>query len=199
MNPDKALQPALFYIGREEVSQTLVTGVREGLSPLRDLPVRIGRGFSGSISTRYGMHLAITGKTFTPVFRDDLMMESSLTTADMMEFVEYDPVRHSLMINGIGEPPVSAPMHWFAFRCFPHRRSCLHMRPVEDLALPGSLERVAVDPVVFDSNVCLRIMETLKEHPVVGLDDGSVIATGSDLGAASRRLVDALTNGEAGS
>jgi hypothetical protein len=189
VEPKGCLTPGLFFMGREEVPPALAQSVRQGLEPLREMTAVAGREFSGSVSRRHDMHFAVTSGTFIPRFREGTPGEASLTGGELVEVVDYDPVRHVLMAVGRAEPALAAPLHWFVYRCFPQRGACLHMHAGEGAQLPDDLKVLEVSPGAFDSRVCLTISGALKEDPVVGLGDGSVVATGPDLAGACEALL----------
>ncbi len=195
MSPAEPPEPALFYVGRQNPPGKVAATMRAGLDPLRELPAILGRSFRGSVSTRHGLHLAITSGTFSPVFRDGVDGETTLEPGLLVELVEYDPVRHTLMAVGKGEPARASPLHWFVYRCFPDRGACLHLEGGEGSRPPASVPIVPLKPAVFNSDVCLRIAEHLREHPCVGLADGSAVATGVDMTSASRGLVEMFRSG----
>jgi hypothetical protein len=187
-----ALQPGLFFMGREEVSSGFVAEFRRALDPLREMERRKMRSFRGSISARYGMHFAITGVGFVPLFRDGVRGESKLRADELVEVVEYDPVRHCIMAIGKAEPPLDSPLHWFAHRCFPQNRAFVRFAGDEDARPDGDIPRLDINPAVYDSGVCLKIMEALKEGHALALGDGSVLVTGADLPTACGSLLECL-------
>jgi hypothetical protein len=91
-----------FYVSREKSNCPFIPEIIKVFKNLKELEI-IGEKASLVFSHRYGKRILINSEV------EDL---SNIKHEELIEIVDYDPLKNNLLILGPGEPRLEIPVHW---------------------------------------------------------------------------------------
>jgi ribulose-5-phosphate 4-epimerase/fuculose-1-phosphate aldolase len=139
---------------------------------------------AGSISTTFANGFIISA------INVDL---NNLTEYDIVEILDYDPVRNNIIAKGKKDPCIETSLHWFIYRGFPEISAIIHIRNYE-LAEYLSNQKstdLTITPfkvLYITSEVAIEVLKVLKGHDSIILKENGILVLGRDLEDAYTKL-----------
>ncbi len=127
-----------------------------------------------SISIRTGSGFMIN----TAAFDNQNFMQDNV-----LEIIDFDPVRNNLMVIG-NEPPASdATIHWFIYRGLPWINGVINVNNSEivECFQNSQYSRVNLVGKMFNTNLALEILRLAKTSEIIILEGQSVLVVGKTL------------------
>jgi ribulose-5-phosphate 4-epimerase/fuculose-1-phosphate aldolase len=141
---------------------------------------------AGSVSTTFANGFLITASNA------DL---ANVSVTDVIEILDYDPVRNNVIAKGKKNPCIETSLHWFIYRGFPEIRAIIHVRNTE---LAEQLENMKSDELTttsfkvqfITSEIAMKILMDLKGYNSIILRENGILSIGRDLEDASTKLIE---------
>jgi hypothetical protein len=174
---DNLFRPNVQFIRRAKQLNPRAKELLEIFKKFRDI-LKI-KGIQ-SISTRTGSGYFINTANF------DL---GELNRDNIIEVIDYDPVRNNMMVIGNDPPASDAVLHWFIYRGFPNINGVINIDNsdiFEEFLNNKQLNFPNIDLIThhLDLASTMNILKSLKESSILLLKNSGVLATGRTIGSA---------------
>jgi len=162
----------VFYVSKEETRCPLVFDIIKIGKKLKEQQV-LDEGTSAVISLGYGRRMLING------FVEDF---SNIRREELLEVVDYDPIKRNLLVIGPCEPEPETSVHWMIHYA---RDEVNVVIQINDENLLGDLKSKI--PVVEKGNVIgsieqvKNVMKGLRNSKMVGIKNLGVLFVGSSV------------------
>jgi len=178
---DKALQT--FYASREKTNSPFVPDIIKTNKNLKNLN-KIDKKSLIVISQRYGKRILITSEV------EDF---SDLKHDELIEIVDYDPLKNTLLILGPKNPILQTPVHWM----IQHARNEINsIVQINDSLLVEKLKnQIPTTEHDFPTGSIDQIKDILKKlssSKIVVIKNQSVIFVGESLKEVEKHVVKTL-------
>ena len=141
---------------------------------------------TGSLSTIFGNGFIITADN------SDL---KNLDTQGIIEILDYDPVRNTIIARGKRDSCMETPLHWFIYRGYPEVGAIIHIRNnilVEKITA-ANLQDLVISPFkvkYITSELAMEILKLLKGQNIILLQENGVVAVADSLENAYNLIVE---------
>lgn len=134
-----------------------------------------------SLSTRTGSGFFINTANFEP---------KNFNRDNIVEVIDFDPVRNNMMVIGNEPPANDAAFHWFIYRGFPNVFGilCINESELFDHFQTDQKPVLNVDDEIMDTNFALKILRSVKDSKIILLNDQTIIIVDETLSEAYKSL-----------
>lgn len=165
------IKPTTFFIGNQVHDSDLAPQIMATGKKLAGTVV-INR--FGSISTKFRNKFVVTSSTAD---------FHNIGAEDIIEVMNYDPVRNSILAIGTKDPSPDTPLHWFIYRAFPTARAAIHIHDelvlnnFRALKLPVTSRKLEI----FNAQTSLDVLSELKKNNYIIIKEHGSVVIGRNL------------------
>ena len=168
-----------FYVSRETSSCPLLVDIIDFGKKISSIKLFDHSIFTISVS--YGKRMVISTK------QDNIAVVQS---EDIVEIVDYDPIKHVLLAIGKNEPSPDAPVHWMIHHARDDINAVVQIQnndilPRISMKLPTTKSKLSGG--VIDQ--AKMILQTLRKGKTIGLKNMGVLSVGVNLQEIEETLV----------
>ena len=162
----------VFYISKEETRCPLVFEIIKTGKKLKEERI-LDEGCSAVISLGYGKRMLING------FVEDF---SNIRREELLEVVDYDPIKRNLLVIGPCEPKPETSIHWMIHYARDEVNVVIQIND-EGLIdeLKNKIPTVEKDGVIGSIEQVKNVMKHLRDSRVVGVKNLGVLFVGSSV------------------
>jgi len=167
--PSPALQ--IFFVSRETSNCPLISEMIKLGQSLEE--IGLADNETGIVSLDYGRRLLINGKNI------DL---KKMTQHDVVEIVDYDPLKNIMMVIGTKDPCWETPVHWIVQKA---RRDINALLQVNSTALfeklKGTLPSTEKEPSSLTLDRAKEILKTLRTGKTILIKNEGILFGGINI------------------
>jgi hypothetical protein len=167
--PSPTLQ--IMFVSRETSNCPLIAEMRKLGSHLEKLGVTDKE--TCIISLDYGKRLLINAKKADA---------KTLTPHDVVEIVDYDPVKNIMMVIGSKEPCVEAPVHWIVQKARHDINALLQINSIDiSEKLTSTLPTTEKETPAGTLDRAKEILKTLRESKTIVIKNEGILFAGINI------------------
>jgi ribulose-5-phosphate 4-epimerase/fuculose-1-phosphate aldolase len=129
---------------------------------------------SGSISIRYGKRIVIT--------KAGAQM-GKIKNEDMVEVIDYDPIKNLALVIGLAEPNSETPMHWLIYDAMDKINAIIHVHAMSE-AIPTTENEKPYGTL----ELAMEVLKTFRKGNFINIKNNGSIAIGRNLEEAMRLM-----------
>lgn len=174
---------SVFFLSKEECQCPLTPEIIRTGKNINDLKEDI----SGVISTRYGKRMITT----TP--KVDL---GGITRKKLVEIVDYNPVKNTLLVIGKKKPSAEAPTHWLALQAKPEINAviCLHDKEIGENIPDGKKAFLDTDASLSSYEGITSVLKNINEKEYIVIKNYGIMTTAINLNTAEEKILRIMRN-----
>lgn len=174
---------SVFFLSKEEYQ-----------CPLTSEIVRIGKKINelkeeskGVISIRYGKRVVTTTQGINL---------GKITRGELVEIVDYNPVKNTMLVIGKKKPNAEAPTHWLALQAKTEINAviCLHDKEISENISDEHAAVINTDATLNSYEGITSVLKNLKANKYITIKDHGIMTTAVNLKEAEKQIVRIMRN-----
>lgn len=168
----KNLPMQVFYTSKEEANCPLITDLFKISKTLKEKDILKEKN-KATISFTYGKRMLINGLA---------QSYSKIKRKELLEIVDYDPIKNNLLVMGTTEPLIETSIHFMIHRARKDVKIVVQINKEKILdkikeGIPILEKKYPINSIEFIK----QILKTLRDSKIVGIKNNALLFVGKDV------------------